>query len=178
MNDRWMWGRQRLFLGVLLAILVVGRAQGQEENWHDFEEAMALADSTGRFVMVAVSAPWCGWCHKMRKEVYSSEGVRQCLAGDFVRTRLNRDDTGTTYRYEGRRVTPRQLASAFRADGVPATVLLSPQGEYLLHLSGFIESEPLQAVLGFVSARAYRHTTLAEYRAQTAAPCGEPRRSE
>jgi thioredoxin-related protein len=158
--------------------MVVSESRGQEVAWRPFEEAIAAADSTDRFVMVAVYAPWCGWCHKMKKEVYSSEEVRRCLTDNFVSTRLNRDDTDETYRYRGRRITPRRLASTFRVDSVPATVLLSPRGEYLLHLSGFIEPEPLRAVLGFVSTHADRKMTLAQYRAQTAAPCGERRRSE
>jgi thioredoxin-related protein len=160
-----------LCLAGLAVAVFVPMGRGQELEWRGFEEAMAVADSTNRFVMVAVDAPWCGWCRKMKAEVYPSTGVRRCLADDFVVTRLNRDDTESTYRYQGRRMTPRELASRFRADGVPATVVLSPQGEYVLHLSGFIEPAPLQLMLAYVGTRAYRHTSVQAFRADPAG-CG------
>ncbi|WP_118831449.1 thioredoxin family protein [Salinibacter ruber] len=142
----------------------VERAAGQQPAWHDFEEALAVADSTGRFVMVAVYAPWCGWCHKMKDDVYSSTEVRQCLAKNFVTTRLNRDDTDTVYQYQGRRLTPRKLAATFRAEGVPTTVLLSPRRGYVMHLSGFIGPTRLRSLLAYVSTRAYRSVPYEEFR--------------
>ena len=159
---RW----RRIGLVGLLLVVGVGReGHAQSLEWRGFEAALSAADSTGRFVMVAVSAPWCGWCHKMRNEVYPSPGVRRCLADAFVVTRLNRDDTETTYRYRGRRRTPRALASAFGTEGVPATVLLSPQGDYLLHLSGFMEPAVLWTVLAYLATGAYRHTSFEAFRA-------------
>lgn len=157
-----------LLVGGLLVAGTGKRALGQQPAWRGFEEALAVADSTGRFVMVAVYAPWCGWCHKMTNDVYSSAEVRRCLAEDFVVTRLNRDDTDTSYRYQGRRLTPRELAAAFRAEGVPTTVLLSPQGEYVLHLPGFIESSRLQSVLAYISTDAYRRMSYENFRTDPA----------
>jgi len=133
-------------------------------TWRPFEDAITAADSTGRFVMVAVYAPWCGWCRKMEAEVYPSEAVRSCLADHFVLTRLNRDDTETTHRYQGRRLTSRRLASTLRADGVPTTVLLSPRGEYLIHLSGYVEPTPLRTLLAYISTRAYRDVPYETFR--------------
>lgn len=63
-------------------------------------------------------------------------------------------------------------ASALRADEVPTTVLLSPEGRYLLHLSGFVEPRLLRTVLAFVTSGAYRHTSFDEYRAQSTPQCG------
>jgi thioredoxin-related protein len=167
--------RQWGWIGLVAVLLVVGlgrEGRAQSLEWRGFEAALAAADSTGRFVMVAVSAPWRGWCHKMKTEVYPSAGVTRCLADDFVVTRLNRDDTETRYRYQGRRRTPRALASAFRADGVPATVLLSPQGDYLLHLSGFMESEALRTVLAYLATGAYRRTSFEDFRADSVGCAG------
>lgn len=161
------WGRVGL-VGLLLMVGMGSGVRAQPLQWRGFEEALAAADSTGRFVMVAVSAPWCGWCHKMKTEVYPSAGVQRCLADDFVVTSLNRDDTETTYRYRERRMTPRALASTFRADGVPTTVLLSPEGQYMLHLSGYVEPNPLQILLAYVATRAYRRTSLKAFRADPA----------
>lgn len=154
-----------------MAIAVVPASQGQELTWREFEEALSVADSTHRFVLVSVYAPWCGWCRKMKTEVYPSDEVGGCLADNFVLTRLNREDTEATVRYQGRRVTPRTLASTFRADGVPATVLLSPGGDYLLHLSGFIEPKMLRSVLAYVSTQAYRRTSFEAYRSRSSPQC-------
>lgn len=162
-TDRLKW--LTMLLGGLLVAGSAEQALGQQLEWRGFEEALATADSTGRFVMVAVYAPWCGWCHKMKNDVYPSAEVRRCLAEDFVVTRLNRDDTDTSYRYQGRRLSPRELAATLRADGVPTTVLLSPRGEYVLHLSGFIEADRLQSVLAYLSTQAYRRTSYEKFRA-------------
>lgn len=160
-----------LCLAGVVAGSVVSTSWGQELRWRGFEEAISVADSTHRFVLVSIYAPWCGWCRKMKTEVYPSDEVRGCLADNFVLTRLNRDDTEATVQYRGRRFTPRTLASTFRADGVPATVLLSPQGEYLLHLSGFIEPKMLRSVLAYVSTEAYRRTSFEAYRSRSSPQC-------
>lgn len=144
----------------------VDAAQAQELQWHDFETALAKADTSGRPVLVDVWAPWCGWCHKLKREVYPSDPVRPCLADRFVLTRLNRDDTETTHTYRGERFTSLRLAQTLHADGVPTIVLLAPGGDYLLHLSGFVEPEPLHAVLSYVASGAYRTVSFEAYRQQ------------
>lgn len=156
----------RMILMGLLFVVGTGSVRGQALEWREFDEAMSVADSTTRFVMVSVFAPWCGWCRKMKAEVYTSTGVRACLAGKFVLTQLNREDTDTRYRYNGRRVTPRQLASTFRAEEVPTTVILSPAGEYLFHLSGYVNAESLRLIIAYFSTGAYHTTSFRAFRAR------------
>ena len=170
--NRWL----RVFCAVgIVAVMLVSGSRGQALAWRGFEKAMTVADSTNRLVMVDVHAPWCGWCRRMKAEVYPSDAVRTCLVDNFVLTRLNRDDTETTLEYQGRRLTPRQLASHLRADEVPTTVLLSPRGEYLLHLSGFIKPAPLRSVLSYISTGAYQHTSFEAYRSQSSPQCESSR---
>ena len=97
--------------------------------------------------------------------------MRSCLADDFLLTRLNRDDIEITSRYRGRRITSRELASTFRADGVPTTVVLSLQVECLLHLSGYVEPAPLRVLLAYLSTRAYREVPYEAFRVDPAG-CG------
>lgn len=159
-------------IGVVGLLLCGGTSSvvGQELEWHAFEEALAAADTTGQPLLVHVYAPWCGWCHKMERDVYPSDEVRDCL-DHFVLARLNRDDTETTHQYRGQRLTGYRLATRLRADAVPTVVLLAPDGSYLLHLSGFVEPSPLREVLSYVGTGAYRDLSFEAFRAEGDAHC-------
>ncbi|MGN8224846.1 thioredoxin family protein [Gracilimonas sp. BCB1] len=142
-----------LYLSLMLALPFLGivtsvNAQGTELKWYGFEQAMELAEEQDKPIMVDVWAPWCGWCKKMKKEVYPE--LAETLGKDFVLTRLNRDDNQDKTNYKQFRLTPLRLAQKFGVQSVPATVFLSPKGEYLFHISGFMEADELKEVLGYV----------------------------
>jgi len=164
-----MWTKtyRRAALVLLLAVLTAMSAQAQDLDWQPFEAALAEADATGRPVLVDVYAPWCGWCRKMKRDVYPSDGVRACLAEGFVLTRLNRDDTRTRHRYRGQRMDLKRLAQELGAASVPTVVLLAPDGERLVRLPGFIEADALRPVLAYVASGAYRRQTFEAFRTNT-----------
>ena len=146
-------------VALVLLMGLCSPAHAQDLTWHPFETALAVADSTDRPVLVDVYAPWCGWCRKMKRDVYPSTWVRSCLADGFVLTRLNRDDTDTRHRYRGRRLNSKRLAQALGAAGVPTVVLLAPDGERLTRLNGFIEADVLRPVLAYVGSGAHQRQT-------------------
>lgn len=140
------------FTLVLLGSLNPGEifAQEKELNWRSFEEAVELAKEQGKPILVDVWAPWCGWCKKMEKEVYP--GLVSVLDEDFILTRLNRDDNESRKQYRQFSLTPLRLAQKFKVQKVPAVVLLSPEGEYLFHISGFREADKLEEILNYVAS--------------------------
>jgi thioredoxin-related protein len=150
-------------IGYLLVLILLSgslnswEVNAQELTWHLFEDALTLADTTDRPVLVDIAAPWCGWCHKMKQEVYPS--LASELQDQFVTTRLNRDDHKKVYRYKGEKFTSFRLAQKLNAETVPTIVFLTSDGDYLLHLSGFIEANELRPVFNYISTKAYRHQT-------------------
>lgn len=151
---------------LLAAILSVGIAippcsPAQQLEWHSFEEALSKADSTDRPIFVDIWAPWCGWCLKMKRSVYP--GLSQELTNKFVLTRLNREDNQTTHQYKGQKLSSLRLAQRLNAQSVPTVVLLSEKGDYLLHISGFVEAERLQPVLKYIGSGAYRQMSFADF---------------
>lgn len=134
----------KLLLGLLLLVTALP-TQAQELRWNSFEDALVIAQQEERLILVDVWAPWCGWCHKMKKETYPR--LPQNLAQKFVFTRLNRDDHDAEHKYKGEKLSSMQLAQKINAQSVPAVVILSSDGNYLAHISGFVSSEKLQEVL-------------------------------
>ena len=120
-------------------------AQDKPLEWHSFEEAIQLGEENQLPVLVEVWAPWCGWCKKMQNEVYPE--LSENLSNQFVWTRLNRDDHETALQFKNQTFTPFRVAQQLNVHSVPALVFLSPEGKYMFHISGFIESQKLSSVL-------------------------------
>ncbi|MDR9419666.1 thioredoxin family protein [Gracilimonas sp.] len=142
-----------IYIAIVLTLLGISipvsvQAQKTDLKWHIFEEALQLAEETGKPIMVDVWAPWCGWCKKMEKEVYPE--ISANFHEDFILTRLNRDDNESRKKYKHVSLTPLRLSQKLNVQQVPAIVMLSPEGEYLFHLSGFTEAEKLKEILGYV----------------------------
>lgn len=150
-------------IGSLLIALLLSAGTANSELyaqnpvWHSFEEALERADTANRPILVDVWAPWCGWCHKMKQEVYPELASK--LNDQFVNTRLNRDDHDEIHRYKEKKYNSFRLARKLNAESVPTIVFLSSDGDYLLHLSGFIEAEELHPVLDYIATKSYRHQT-------------------
>lgn len=117
----------------------------QDVKWHSFDEALAIADTSHKSILVDIWAPWCGWCHKMKKEVYPA--LSSHITDHFILTRLNRDNHEPIHTYRGRQLSSAVLAREWGVHQVPSIVLLSPKNDVLLHLSGFIEAATLERVL-------------------------------
>lgn len=136
-------------------------AQEKSANWHSFEEAIEHAGETRKPILVDVWAPWCGWCKKMQKEVYPR--LSETLSRDFVLARLNRDDNETSLRYKNQTFTPLRLAQTLNAEGVPAIVFLSPEGEYIFHTLGFLEAETLEPIMHYIASNAYQRESFESF---------------
>ena len=153
-----------LFIGLLVKNLSVSPASAQDINWQNFDKALAMTDTTSRHVLVDVSAPWCGWCRKMKKEVYPA--LDKILSDHFILARINRDDNNTTHQYRGNRYTSTRLAQHFKVQQVPALVILNPEGKYITHMSGFIEADNLRSILQYFATESYLHQSFKEYENQ------------
>jgi thioredoxin-related protein len=82
-------------------------------------------------------------------------------------TRLNREDHEEKHRYKGQNITSFRLAQKLNSETVPTIVFLTSDGNYLLHLSGFVEAKELRPVLEYIATESYRHQTFPAFMNQT-----------
>lgn len=133
-----------------------------------FDEALKLAKSQNKMVIVDVYTDWCGWCKKMDKESYSNSDVKKIIDDNFILVRLDAEGSGTN-KYQGKQYTNAELAGYFQVSGFPTTVFLSPEGSIaefsydkikMKSLPGYYPLEEFKKVLEYFKAGKYKNTDL------------------
>lgn len=118
-------GRPTSMKVLLLAFLVSAGLTplAANETWlGDLDQGIAQARKLSRPIFVDVMAPWCGYCRKMRNEVFSTAEFKS-LADSYVLVRLNADESPDVRRFE--------------VSGLPTMILLDRNGYTLSRLDGF-----------------------------------------
>lgn len=97
-------------------------------DWHtDLDSAQAAALSGDKKILVNLYASWCGWCRKLDQTVFSSDEFHR-YSENFVLLKLDieKDEDGA------------RVQSRYRTSGVPVTLVLTPELDKVLAISGFM----------------------------------------
>ncbi len=101
-----------------LTILLSTSLPAAAAEWHrNLDTALAEAREAGQYVIVDLYAEWCGWCHVLDEQVFSSEPFEK-LAQDFelARVDVDHDDIGP------------ELQARYEVDGLPTILVLTGKG--------------------------------------------------
>jgi thiol:disulfide interchange protein len=100
------------------------------------EQALAVADNTGKLVLADMSAIWCPACRKLDKQVFSDEHVKTLLNQYFVYARIEFDSP------QGQ-----SFMQSYQVTGFPTLLVLNTDGEKLVQLPINYEPLPFLATL-------------------------------
>jgi len=145
-------------------------SQGIFSQEPGFEEALYLAKSENKKVIVDIYTDWCGWCKKMDKDVYENKSIKKITDKSFVIVKLDAEGTDKI-KYNGTEYTEAGLALFFEAQGYPTTVFLEPDGkliEYkynnntMKNLPGYFKADEFKKMLKFIRDEKYNDTDLSK----------------
>ena len=138
-----------------------GGAAG-EGSWVAYGDAIKKAEGSERVVLVDVYTNWCSWCKKMDRDVYGTEEVQAVLDKHFVIAKLNAEST-TAHDVRGTSLTEREIAKSFGVTGYPTTLFLTPEGEPITVLPGYVPKETFLVVLEYIHTRSYESQSWEEF---------------
>ena len=162
----------------LLIVLLLGSCGGEPEpetavaaasvldrpmEWPTFDEAVLQAESTGKFILIDIYAPWCGWCRRMQQEVYTNADLVVYVQDHFAYGRLNLDDAQTRHIFKGQILTSQELGYALGAQGTPTTVFLTSEGEYITRCPGYWDLDSFTKAVEFVATGAYQRQSFSDF---------------
>lgn len=136
-----MWLRNWL-IGVALAswALFSSAAAQQPIHWQwSLESAKQVAGQTNRLVLVHFWADWCSPCKRMEQDVFSRPDVAAALEADYVAVKLHKDHFPAT-------------AKEYGVTGIPADVILTPQGQVVERFQGYADASQYVGRLNRVAA--------------------------
>ena len=99
-------------------------AMHQPVYWQEWgEAAFALAQQTGKPVLLDVGAVWCHWCHVMDRESYEDPALAATINEHFVAIKVDRDERpDVDARYQA------AVQAISGQGGWPLTAILTPDG--------------------------------------------------
>ena len=138
----------------------VGMSQ-QPVHWEPtLESAQRLAGQTNRLVLIHFWAPWCAVCKRMEAEVLTQPSVAAELNADYVSVKINADQLPAT-------------AERYGVTALPTTAIVSPEGQLLDSMRGWVDADPYVARLNQVAAEcAQRRAALAQLPSRPQPPGG------
>ena len=135
-----------IVLVAALAASPAGARQHSGLDWMPLEEAVARADSSGRAILVFVSAPWCGPCHRLEEETFTDPVVRETLAA-FELARLTFDEKDRRQRIGRYRLPEAAWAERLGATATPTFVFMRSDLSILGRQQGYLPAEGLLPLL-------------------------------
>src|ERR1051325_3991293 len=175
-----------LLLGFIGHAVMAGCAQAAAVWSEDLPKAQARAKAEGKFVLIHFSgSDWCGWCIKLRKEVFLKPEFEAYARSNLVLVGID---------FPKRKLQPaalqaanQQLAEQFKVQGFPTLLLLDSQGTrggqlsygqggpkaFVAEVEKIIHPQP-----EIPPAKAPAKKLLASKRASRVADAGEPAKND
>lgn len=116
------------FLAFLFAILLIGSEQVviAEIPWRqDPKSALDSAKEAGKPILVFVTAQWCHYCQKMKRDTWSDPQVQSVVSQRFETLRLDGD-------------RDQHIVEKLGLRGYPATLVYTPDGRYVDQRGGYL----------------------------------------
>lgn len=125
--------RKTIFLMLLLSFIsrlsaeIQFRDLNSKEEW---EEVFNQAQQEEKYVLVFMYTDWCGYCKKMKKEVFPNDSIKSALSDDFIKVKINGEgDFGKIINVK------------YEISGFPTSLYLTPKQELLGQINGFANVE-------------------------------------
>lgn len=122
-----------------------------------YEDAVKLAKSQNKVILVDVFTDWCEWCKKLDENVYPDSAVKLEMGKYFAATKLNAESSSMRS-FKGKDLSEQQIASIWHVASYPTILFLSPDEEVITKIDGYTDPKEFAMILRFVGTGGYKNS--------------------
>jgi thioredoxin-related protein len=137
-----------ILLALVTSLVLSVSAQAADE-WHiKYDDAIAAAKKSGRPILADFTgSDWCGWCIKLKDEVFSTKEFKEWAAENVVLLEL--DFPRKKAQDAAIKAKNQELAKAHGVQGYPTILILNAEGKKIGEL-GYKAGGPKAWIGAFV----------------------------
>jgi len=125
------WGEERMkklvmtLFAVLALVALPLMVSAAEEGWlENIDEGLKQGGTESKIVLVDFTATWCGWCTKLKDEVFSTDEFKKAAGAKLVLVAIDADKN-------------RELVDKYKVEGFPTILFLDTDGREVNRIVGF-----------------------------------------
>lgn len=112
-------------MAVLALVAMPTLVSAADDGWlENIDEGLKQGGADSKIVMVDFTASWCGWCTKLKEEVFSTDEFKKVAGEKLVLVVVDADKN-------------RELVDKYKVEGFPTILFLDPNGSEVNRIVGF-----------------------------------------
>ncbi|MCF8092925.1 MAG: thioredoxin fold domain-containing protein [Desulfotignum sp.] len=119
-------------------------------NWEDYTPGLAQARNQDKSVFLYFYAQWCTYCTKLKKTTFLDERVLAYLEKNFISISVDTDQN-------------QALSQSWQVKGLPTMWFLTPEGNRISSLPGYVDGSQLFQILRYIHTKSYSSMSFQDF---------------
>lgn len=132
-------------------------------NWLKYDEGLTRAKENDKKILINFTTAWCGYCKKMKREVFSQTETIKLINENFVPIIVD-GDSKDELDIDGYKISERNLTkSEYHVTGYPTYWILKPNAERLAPIKGYRPKDTFLDMLSYIKDDLYQKMSFDEF---------------
>jgi thiol:disulfide interchange protein len=122
-------------------------------DWNDYTPGMTRAKNQEKNIFLYFYAQWCTYCTKLKQTTFLDKNVQAYLEDHFISISVDADQN-------------QALSRNWQVTGLPTMWFLTPEGDRISSLPGYVDGPQLLQILRYIRTKSYGTMSFEEFARQ------------
>ncbi|MFN2358318.1 MAG: thioredoxin family protein [Desulfotignum sp.] len=119
-------------------------------DWKEYTPGLGMAKKQDKNIFLYFYAQWCTYCTKLKKTTFLDQKVLDYLEKNFISISVDTDHD-------------QALAQTWQVKGLPTMWFLTPEGNKINSLPGYVDGAQLFQILRYIHTKSYDTMSFQEF---------------